>query len=279
MLGALMGFLDDAAALLLALPPAQVLYTDVDGTLLGPGGSLLTGPDGCPSARAARALVEAAEARLAVVPVSGRQRWQLQQDARLLGLADCIAEAGAVVVRDGVISYAWGQCPRDLASTPHDALQVSGALEALLGRYAGDLRLYEPWHRGREGGHLLHGSLDVAEANALLDTRGLGWAQVRDNGATGGWPGRAVRAYHLLPRGVGKAQGVAADLRARGLDPSTAAAVGDSPEDATMAAEVGIYFQVANGRGDAGTDVLVTPGAMGEGFSQAVGALLAHHGR
>ncbi|MBA2529358.1 MAG: HAD hydrolase family protein, partial [Euzebyales bacterium] len=69
-----------------ALPPARVVYTDLDGTLLGPGGSLLTGPDGRPSARAATALVRAAEAGLTVVPVSGRRRQQLVNDARLLGL-------------------------------------------------------------------------------------------------------------------------------------------------------------------------------------------------
>lgn len=267
-------FLDAAAARLASLPPPSVLYADVDGTLLGPGGSLLTSPSGRPSARAARALVDAAVAGLTVVLVSGRQRWQLQQDARILGLTDCIAEAGAVLVHDEVVSYQWGQCPPNLAPTPHDALHQAGALSVLLDEFSGDLRLYEPWHRGREGGFLLHGDIDVGRANALLADHGVGWAQVIDNGGTGGWPGRSVRAYHLVPGGVGKASGVAADLRARGADPLAAAAVGDSPEDFTMAAEVGAYFQVANGRDDAGEGAIVTPGAMGDGFAEAVDALL-----
>lgn len=268
-------FLDAAAERLAALPPARVLYADVDGTLLGPSGSLLTDPDGHPSVRAAKALVDAARAGLTVVLVSGRQRWQLQQDARILGLGDCIAEAGSVIVRAGVVSYEWGQCPADLAPTPHDALEKAGAADLLLDAFAGDLRLYEPWHRGREGGHLFHGEIDVEGANALLAEHGLAWARVIDNGATGGWPGRSVRAYHLLPGGIGKARAVAADLRARSVEPTAAAAIGDSPEDATMAAEVGAYFQVANGRADASASAIITPGAMGDGFAQAVTALVA----
>ena len=268
-------FLARCASHLASRPAAQALYTDLDNTLLGPDGALLRAPDGEPSSRAARALVDAADGGIAVVPVSGRQRHQLQQDARLLGLRDCIGEAGAVTVRDGRAHYAWGSCPRDLAATPHDALAAAGALDVLLSAFPDDLRLYEPWHRGREGGMLLHGQVDVAAANALLAEAGLSWAALVDNGATGGWPGRAVRAYHLLPDGVGKARAVADDLSSRGLDPAAAAAIGDSPEDATMAAVVGTYFQVANGASPSDARVLVTPSAMGHGFSEAVTALLA----
>lgn len=268
-------FLAACAAHLASRPTTQVLYSDLDGTLLGPGGALLRAPDGNPSARAARALVEAAEAGVTVVPVSGRQRRQLQENARLLGLSDCISEAGSVIVRDGKVQYEWGACPRDLAASPHDALAAAGALDLLLDAFPDDLRLYEPWHRGREGGMLLHGQIDVGAANRLLAEAGLSWAVVVDNGDTGGWPGRSVRAYHLLPDGVGKAQAVADDLVSRGIDPDAAAAVGDSPEDATMAAVVGTYFQVANGGPSRDERTIVTPAAMGHGFAEAVTALLA----
>lgn len=277
MLGAMTSmpaFLDAAARHLAGRPPVRVLYTDLDGTLLGPGGALLRAPDGQPSARAAKALADAAAAGLTVVPVSGRQRRQLEQDARLMGLGDAIAEAGTAVVTDGVLHYTWGECPPDLAETPHDALNRAGALEVLLARFEGDVRLYEPWWRGREGTILLHGVLDVEVANAALAEAGVGWAEVIDNGATEGWPGRAVRAYHVLPRGVGKARAVAEDLARRGLDADAAAAIGDSPEDARMAGVVGTYFTVANG-GDAAAGLL-TPSAMGHGFAEAVTVLLAH---
>lgn len=258
------------------LPRIQVLYTDLDSTLLGPDGSLLTAPDGSPSARAARALVDAAAGGITVVPVSGRAMPQLRNDVRLMGLRDCIGEAGAVIERTGQTSYEWGECPQHLADDPHDALTVAGAVDALLERFAGDLRHFEPWHRGREGGHLFHGSVDVDEADRVLQQVGCGWAYLRDNGKTGGWVGRLVNAYHLLPRGVGKAPAVVDDLAARGLDSRCAAAVGDSVEDLTMAAHVGVFFLVANGHPETPQGVARTPGAMGDGFADAVAALLEH---
>lgn len=263
---------------LAVLPDVAVVYTDLDGTLLGPAGSLLTGPDGRPSARAAAALVAAAEAEVTVVPVSGRARSTLEHDARLLGLRSCIAEAGSVIVRDGAVHFEWGEAPRDLADTPHDALEAAGALALLLERFAGDLRRYEPWCDGREGGHLLHGDVDVIEADAALAEAGLGWAYLADNGRAGGWGDREVRAYHLLPRGVGKARAVADDLALRGLGRAAAAAVGDSYTDATMAGVVGTYLQVANGHAPLGGNRYGVPGAMGDGFAEAIGLLLAPRG-
>ena len=267
---------DFAAGVLRGLPRVTVIYTDLDSTLLGPDGSLLTGPDGQPSARAAQALVDAAAAGITVVPVSGRAMPQLRNDVRLLGLRDCIGEAGAVIVRDGRTSYEWGECPPRMADNPHDAMTVAGAVDTLLERFAGDLRHYEPWHRGREGGHLFHGAVDVDEADAVLAEAGCGWAYLRDNGKTGGWEGRSVNAYHLLPRGVGKAPAVVDDLAARGIEPPAAAAIGDSLEDLTMAACVGAFFLVANGHAVAPESVVRTPGAMGDGFADAVNALLEH---
>ena len=255
------------------LPPVEILYTDLDNTLLGPEGSLLTGPDGRPSAAAANALVAAAAAGLTVVPVSGRAMQRLRNDARLMGLGDAIGEAGAVVMRDGETRYEWGQCPRDLARNPHDTLTATGAVGAVLDAFPGQLRHFEPWHRGREGGHLFHGIADVEAANAALEAAGCGWAYLCDNGRTGGWEGRDVRAYHLLPRGVGKAPAVADDLAARGLRREQAVAIGDSVEDLTMAAQVGAFFLVANGHADA-PHAVRTPGRMGEGFADAVMAVL-----
>lgn len=278
----MLGAMNEHAPALHAIPglaEVEVVYSDFDGTLLGPQGSLLRGPDGDPSLRAAAALVAAATAGLEVVPVSGRGRLQLETDARLLGLRSCIAEAGGVIVRDGATWFEWGQAPRDLAGTPHDALEVGGALSLLLERFAGDLRPYEPWCRGREGGHLLHGRIDVAAANALLDGAGLGWAYVIDNGAAGGWEGRQVRAYHLVPRGVGKSQAVADDLASRGMSAAQALAVGDSMADMEMARVVGTYIQVANGHGPLGGNRHGATQAMGHGFAEAIDAVLRAKGQ
>lgn len=258
------------------LPPIRVVYTDLDGTLLGRGGALLRAADGSPSLRAAAALVDAARGGLAVVPVSGRRAGQLADDARLLGLRDAIAEVGTVILRDGTRRYEWGDCPPDLGATPRDALANAGAHAALLAAFSGDLRPYRPWDDGREGGFLLHGRVDAAAAEEVLATAGCGWARLVDNGPAGGWPGRGeVRAYHLVPRGTGKGPAVADDLRWRGLPAAAAVAVGDSVEDAAMASVVGTYVAVAGGTVAAGGNAFRATGAQGDGFAEVVAAVLA----
>ena len=263
---------------LAALDPVRVVYTDLDGTLLGPGGSLLHDAGGEPTLVAAGALAAAARARVPVVPVSGRRAFQLDSEARLLGLRDAIAEVGTVIIRGGRHHYEWGAAPRGLAATPRAALQSARADEALLRHFAGDLRRYEPWDHDREGGVLLHGVVDVTAADRVLRDAGAGWAQLVDNGAASGWAGRAVRAYHLIPRGTGKAAAVADDLRARGIPPEAALAVGDSLEDATMAQAVGTYVIVGNGHGVAGANRFRVAGRYGAGFAEAVRAALAQTG-
>ena len=59
---------------------ATTVYVDVDGTLVGPGGDVLSG-DG---RRLVHALLRCREAGIAIVPVTGRGRVQVRE--RLLGL-------------------------------------------------------------------------------------------------------------------------------------------------------------------------------------------------
>src|SRR5207244_4940820 len=83
--------LADAGDLLDRLRPG-VLFTDVDGTLVGHGGSLFADLSGAPTLAAAEALVAAHRAGLEIVPVSGRTQWQLHELGRLLGLRSAVAE-------------------------------------------------------------------------------------------------------------------------------------------------------------------------------------------
>ena len=153
----------------------------------------------------------------------------------------------------------------------------------MLERFAGRIEPHTPWHLGRKGTFLLRGQVDPTAADALLAGRGLGWARLLDNGRLRGryphlGPG-PTHAYHLLPAGVSKA-GTAADyLAGRGLDPAGAAAIGDSPADLQLAEVVGAMFLVANGAWaaaavDPATPVIVTPSAAGQGWAEAVTALL-----
>jgi hydroxymethylpyrimidine pyrophosphatase-like HAD family hydrolase len=275
--------LGDAGPLLDRLAPA-LLFSDVDGTLVGRDGALLSDLEGRPTLAAAEALVGAARAGLEVVLVSGRTGEQLRETGRLVGTRDGIGELGTVLVRGRDIEVRWGDAPRDLGLTPAQALERSGAVAALLDGFAGRLEPHAPWHLGRRGTALLRGQVDAAEADALLAARGLGWARLLDNGRLRGayphlGPG-ATHAYHLLPTGVSKAGTAAAYLAERGLLPGQVAAIGDGPADLELAGVVGAMFLVANGAwaaaaAPAGRPVIVTPSAAGAGWAEAVAALLA----
>jgi phosphoglycolate phosphatase len=69
-----------------------------------------------------------------------------------------------------------------------------------------------------------------------------------DNGAVSrSMPGiEQARAYHLVPRGVSKARGIALHQRIRGLVPQECIAVGDSREDLAAAPGVATFWLVAN---------------------------------
>ena len=274
--------LAEAGPLLDRLSPA-LLFSDVDGTLVGRDGSLLADLEGRPTLAAAEALVAAHAAGLEVVLVSGRTAAQLRETGRLLGTRDAVAELGTVLVRGREIELVWGDTPRDLGACPAEALERSGALAAVLEGFPGRIEPHTPWHLGRRGTFLLRGQVDPAAADALLAARGLGWARLLDNGRLRGasphlGPG-PTHAYHLLPAGVGKAGTAAAYLAGRGLEPARAAAIGDSPADLQLAEVVGAMFLVANGAwaadGASGIPVVVTPSPAGQGWAEAVSALLA----
>jgi hydroxymethylpyrimidine pyrophosphatase-like HAD family hydrolase len=273
--------LADAGPLLDRLAPA-LLFSDVDGTLVGRAGSLLADLDGRPTLAAAQALVAAHRAGLEVVLISGRTAEQLRETGRLLGTRDAIGELGTVLVRGREAELVWGAAPRDLGACPAEALERSGALAAVLEGFAGRLEPHTPWHLGRRGTFLLRGQVDPAEADALLADRGAGWARLLDNGRLrGAYPhlgSGPAHAYHLLPAGVSKAGTAATYLADRGLQPAQAAAIGDSPADLQLARVVGAMFLVANGAWAADTTpdtpLIITPSAAGQGWSEAVGALL-----
>jgi hydroxymethylpyrimidine pyrophosphatase-like HAD family hydrolase len=226
--------LADAGPVLERLAPA-LLLSDVDGTLVGRDGSLLADLEGKPTLVAAEALVAAHLAGLEVVLVSGRTAAQLRETGRLLGTRDAVAELGTVLVRGREEELVWGEAPRDLGACPAEALERSGALAVLLESFAGRLEPHTPWHLGRRGTFLLRGQAEVAEADALL--------------------------------------------AGRGLDPPQVAAIGDSPADLQLAGVAGAMFLVANGAwaadlADPATPVVVTPSPAGQGWAEAVTALL-----
>jgi phosphoglycolate phosphatase len=259
----------------------RCVYTDLDGTLLGPGGSLFRDAQGGFSTMQAKALEACHRAGTEVVIMSGRREPQVHEGARLMGQTSYIYEAGCAFVIDGEKTLLTGDLVPDENGTVYEQIEARGIPALLFGAFEGRLEYHAPWHEGRVLSHLFRGDVDVTAANALLAEHGHDDLRLLDNGAIGRpMPGIEVtHAYHLVPRRVGKAAAVAAHMRARGYGREETIAVGDSVEDLEVAGSVGRFFVVANGPAkDPGLrdsiggrdNVTVTEGAMGEGFYEAV---------
>jgi hydroxymethylpyrimidine pyrophosphatase-like HAD family hydrolase len=260
----------------------RCVYTDLDGTLLGQGGSLFRDADGRFSSAQARGLEACQRAGAEVVIMSGRREPQVHEAARLMGQGSYIYEAGCAFAIDGETTLLTGEMVPDQDGTIYEKIEARGVPKLLFEHFEGRLEYHSPWHHGRVLSHLFRGKIDVDEANALLGEHGDDDLRLLDNGAIvrqmDGVEGRA-HAYHLVPHMVSKAGAVAAHARTRGYDPAECIAVGDSVEDLEVAAAVGRFFVVANGpERDPGLraalprwdNVTVTEGSMGDGFYEAV---------
>ncbi len=228
------------------------MYLDLDGTLLGPGASLLRGADGRFALQGVRALQACARADVEVMLYSGRRQSSVFEVARLIGASAYTFDVGCGLVIDGELEWLTGGIvPSTEAGTIHDQIELSGAPAMLLERYAGRLEHHTPWTEGREVSHLFRGSIDLDEAQAALDASGYEWLRLLDNGVVlaqeeqmPGLP--TVHAYHLIPAASSKAGAVARHMQVRGYDTADCIAVGDSREDLEASSLVESFWLVAN---------------------------------
>jgi hydroxymethylpyrimidine pyrophosphatase-like HAD family hydrolase len=238
----------------------RCLYVDLDGTLLGPGGSLLRGGDGTFALDAIRALQACARADMEVVIYSGRRQESVFDVARLIGHTSYIFELGCGLVLDGELEWLTdGVEPSEEAGTIYDQITASGGPELLLEAFQGQLEYHTPWSLRREVSHLFRGQIELREADELLRQHGLGWLRLVDNGIIAGHGVPLVRsatslaghvervhAYHLIPAASSKARAVARHMQNRGYGPADCIAAGDSREDLEAAGVVGTFWLVAN---------------------------------
>jgi hydroxymethylpyrimidine pyrophosphatase-like HAD family hydrolase len=266
-------------------PRLRAVYCDLDGTLVGLGGSLLHDGEGRISTAGVRAAEACLRAGVELVLTSGRRRETVAQPARLLGQGSFVYEAGAVVVLDGEEHWLTGDFTSHDERTTHDLVEETGAPALLLDHFAGRLEYHDPWHVGRTVSHLFRGDVDALEADALLAEHGHAGLRLVDNGGAVGarMDGiESLRAYQLVPRAVSKATGVAFHRRARGYAAEECIAVGDSREDLGMAGVVGRFWLVANAlerdptlRDALTPNVRIAGGRHGEGVYEAVVTELA----
>ena len=262
----------------------RCLYLDLDGTLLGRGGSLLHDGEGATSLLGVRALEACLRADVEVVLMSGRRQETVASPARLFGQRAYIFEVGSCLVLDGEEQWLTGDLQPNEHGTIFEQVAASGAPDLLLEHFAGRLEYHHPWHHDREVSHLFRGLVDAAEADVLLAQHGHGNLRLIDNGVVSRRsPALAalpqVRGYHLSPKLASKVSGVAFHRRARGYARDETFAVGDSREDMACAEEVGTFWLVANAverdptiaDAIAGRDnVRVTEAAWGPGVYEAV---------
>jgi hydroxymethylpyrimidine pyrophosphatase-like HAD family hydrolase len=262
----------------------RVLYTDLDGTMVGPFGSFFHDAQRSLTRVPADALLALHRAEVTLVLVSGRGRASLGEAAAIFGADGYIGEMGAVLAwdRGRQVEVLTGAMPPGLAGTPVEVMERAGLPAALFAAFPGRLEYHAPWHLDHAADVMLRGNVDPAETERRLAEWGWPWVRLRDNGVLPrrrlpGHPDLPVHVYHLMPDGLGKGLGVAADLARRGIPAADAAAVGDSVSDLEMAAVVGQFWLTANGAAAPATRLLaetlgvrVTSGPMGLGWAEAV---------
>jgi phosphoglycolate phosphatase len=230
----------------------RCLYVDLDGTLLGPGGSLLRGADGRFALEGVRALQACSRADVEVVLYSGRRQSSVFEDSRIIGSSSYIFELGCGLMLDGELEWLTdGIVPSPERGTIYEQIERSGAPALLLERFPGRLEYHTPWSAKRDVSHLFRGDVDLVAVQEVLDGAGLAWLRLVDNGviheASEQMPSLAViHAYHLIPAGASKARAVARHMQARAFSQADCIAVGDSREDMEAAAVVGAFWLVAN---------------------------------
>lgn len=271
---------------------ARIVYTDLDGTMVGPRGSfwhtagreLTDGP--------AAALFDLHRAGVALVLVSGRTFEQVVEAARIFAADGAIAELGATVAWDAGrgTHRLRGELPAEFGDrSPMSVMAELGVVDRLIAEHPGQLEWHAPWHATHSADALLRGRVDPLGVDAWLAEEGVGWLTLRDNGAIPATSRMTLatspvppRVFHLMPRGISKGAAIAWDLQRRGLEPADAVAIGDSVSDLDMAPAVDRLWITANGAAVDGMtgllaavpNVSVADGAMGEGWAEAVRASL-----
>lgn len=226
-----------------------VIYTDLDGTLLGEDGSLLRTYSGELTSLAAESIVALLLSGGRLVFVSGRNELQLFEAARLLSFHDFIAEIGSVIYFDRgreIENLNKELIPEEAKKfdTLIDFFKFHNIPEKITEAFPGLIEPHEPWTANRKHSFLFRGYAasgeieDIPqEVKLFLKKEGFGWLNLIDNGTvrrTGSLKkvGAIPRAYHLAPEGISKAS--AAKIHSQRFKGAKIYAMGDSAADLQM---------------------------------------------
>ena len=280
-----------------ALAGVTTIYTDLDGTLLAPGGKLTTNFAGEPSTEIVEALVAVKRAGIRLVVVTGRSRIQGNEFIRMLDADAFIGEMGTTKqLRDTDplnIEYDTGtfEYDHERYATPHEAIEATGAVEALIARFPGRVERNFPRGLYRDVTHAMRGYVDVDEVNEFFRSEGFELA-FEDNGMFFTTKGLEldpdlcpeVHGYHIVPANTSKALAVKRDMERHGLRRRDTVSIGDGYGDVEMGNYTGSFVMMRNGlrnerniRGAAELPcpVLLTESKCCDGWVEFARALLA----
>ncbi len=242
-----------------ALSKITTIYTDLDGTLLAPGGKLLTNFAGEPSYATAKAIVDLREAGVQIIVVTGRSRFQGNEFIRILDAQAFIGEMGTTKQeRDAGaldVTYDTGDFEYDSSkyATPYDAIVGSGADKLLLETYKGKVERNYPRCLNRDVTHAMRGKVDVDEVNRFFKDNGYA-LEFEDNGMLfSPMPNTTlddtteIHGYHIVPANTSKAISVRKDMEQRGLSKEETASIGDGHADIKMGNSTGMFVMMRNG--------------------------------
>lgn len=270
------------------LAPIRVIYTDMDGTLVGPLGCFFRDSEWKLTPKPAHALLAALSRNVDVMLVSGRHKSQLRESARLLGINNYIAELGTEIVYGlgAEVIENIGSLEKTCPSV-YETITDTGVVDLLLKSYPLKLEMHTPWSEERDCTPLLRGNVDLDGVRKLLDENGFAQFELIDNGVI---PRKSptldvpmTRVYHLVPGGVRKDRAVVTDQEHRNLRREETVAVGDAEADLGFGAVTGAFFMVRNGlinnphlaeAIDRSENVFVTEGEMGLGWAEVVETVL-----
>ena len=157
---------------------ARIVYTDLDGTMVGPRGSFWHTADRELTEGPAAALLDLHRAGVALVLVSGRTFEQVVEAARIFAADGATAELGATIAWDGGrgVHRSRGDLPAEYGDrTPMSVMTELGVVEELIAGH-GTRRRPAVDHRERRDG--MAGLLDAVPNVTVTDAAmGEGWAQ------------------------------------------------------------------------------------------------------
>ncbi len=266
----------------------KVIYTDLDGTLLNDKGCLLKDEGDCYFLEVAKCIRKIGEQNIDLVLASGRKKDQLRYNAQVLGLKNYIAELGCELVYDQGkevrVTFDSEKVDYDTGYGGKDLIKIINILKKAFPRkIEGRLE----WNKYRSFNALFFGNIDLEKANKLLKKKGYNGLCLVENGKTSlvddlDLDVDSLYIYNLMPEGVDKASAIALDKKIRGISREQCIALGDSPADISMAAEVKYFFLMGGNLKDdnfrqmvAGYDnIYITSQKMNRGWVEVIGYLV-----